>query len=436
MESSQLINLPENKQIIHSDNDKSNNKEIAISVKNVSKKYRLYNSNFTRIKELLLFNLKRLHREFWALKDISFDIQKGSTIGIIGRNGSGKSTLLKLICGITYHNTGEIKVNGRISSLLEVGVGFNPELTGRDNIYLQGTLMGYSKKEMNKRCILIEEFADIGEFIDQPIKHYSSGMAVRLGFSCAINVDPDIVIVDEALAVGDIRFQQKCYAKFSEFQKEGKTILLVSHDMTSIKKLCDRVIFLDQGEFIKEGDPEQVINYYNMFMAKLDSINSDFTYIEDDKNDTKSLSYGNFWITIKHIAIVGKVSGTNTIQSGENACISVVIESFTDENDVDVAILIKDKYGQEIFGTNLFHHNKMITVEKNKKYLVTFTMSMNIGQGKYTISPAVVKGGHPMENHVFQWLDNAIEFEIAHYKGHFSLGICTLFPSIQVENIS
>ncbi len=237
-------------------------KDIAISVHNVSKKFKLYETPYARVQELLSLGFKRLHHEFWALKDISFDIPKGSTVGIIGKNGSGKSTLLKLICGITHPTSGKINVNGRISSLLEVGVGFNPQLTGRDNIYLQGALMGYSKEEMKERAPLIEEFADIGEYIDQPVMHYSSGMAVRLVFSCAINVDPDILIVDEALAVGDAAFQKKCYSKIQNFKENNKTILLISHDLTVIRNFCDQVYFLNNGNLVKYTSQEEAIQDY------------------------------------------------------------------------------------------------------------------------------------------------------------------------------
>ncbi|WP_420267260.1 ABC transporter ATP-binding protein, partial [Candidatus Magnetominusculus dajiuhuensis] len=198
--------------------------EIAISVKNVSKKYRLFKSHNERFMEMLHPFKKKYHKEFWALKDVSFDIKRGSTVGIIGRNGSGKSTLLQIICGVLKPTVGEITVNGRISALLELGAGFNPEMTGRQNVIMNGVVHGLSNKEINSKIPEIQEFADIGEFFDQPVKLYSSGMFVRLAFAASVNVDPDILIIDEALAVGDAKFQHKCYNKLMEFQDSGNTL--------------------------------------------------------------------------------------------------------------------------------------------------------------------------------------------------------------------
>jgi ABC-type polysaccharide/polyol phosphate transport system ATPase subunit len=235
---------------------------IAVSVKNVSKKYRLFNSPKDRFLEVFHPLNKKYHRDFWALKGITMEILKGQTVGIIGRNGSGKSTLLQIICSILKPTTGEISVNGRVSALLELGAGFNQEFTGRENVFINGALMGFSHKEMEERMPVIESFADIGEFIDQPVKIYSSGMFVRLAFACAINVDPDILIVDEALAVGDAKFQYKCYQKFHEFQEAGKTIILVTHDINAIVKHCDYAFLLENGTVFKEGEPRDVVNYY------------------------------------------------------------------------------------------------------------------------------------------------------------------------------
>ena len=236
--------------------------QTAVSLKNISKKFRLFASPTDRLKEALHPFKKKYHKEFWALKDISFDVPKGKTIGIIGRNGSGKSTLLQIICSVLKPTTGTITVNGRISALLELGTDFNPEFTGRENVLTKGIIMGYSQKEIKERLPIIEAFADIGEFIDQPVKTYSSGMFVRLAFATAINVDPDILIIDEALAVGDAKFQRKCYNKFLEFQKEGKTIVFVTHDMNAIVKHCDKAILFEKGNLITYTNPKDVVNRY------------------------------------------------------------------------------------------------------------------------------------------------------------------------------
>lgn len=237
-------------------------KQIAVSANNISKKFRLFNSPRDRILEALHPFNKKYHKEFWALRDINFEIEKGQTVGIIGRNGSGKSTLLQVICSILKPSSGDVVANGRISALLELGAGFNPEFTGRQNVLMKGMLMGFSAQEMQTRLPEIESFADIGEFIDQPVKIYSSGMYVRLAFAVAINVDPEILIVDEALAVGDAKFQHKCYGKFLEFQAAGKTILFVTHDTGAIVKHCDSAILLERGEIIEIGEPKVITNYY------------------------------------------------------------------------------------------------------------------------------------------------------------------------------
>ena len=234
----------------------------AISVRGLSKKYRLYGSAKERLKEALHPFNKQYHREFWALRDISFDVPKGQTLGIIGRNGSGKSTLLEIICSILRPTSGTVEAEGRISALLELGAGFNPQFTGRENVIFNAELMGLSAREIRGRLPEIEAFADIGEFIDQPVKTYSSGMFVRLAFAAAINVDPDILIVDEALSVGDVKFQHRCYAKFQEFQQAGKTILFVTHNTDMVIRHCDVAVLLDGGRQEFLGKPIEAVHRY------------------------------------------------------------------------------------------------------------------------------------------------------------------------------
>lgn len=244
--------------------------EISIQVDSVSKVYRLYDVPADRLKEALDFRKKRVyHREHFALKDISFDVKKGETFGIIGTNGAGKSTLLKLITGVTAPTGGNIQVNGKISALLELGAGFNSEYTGLENIYLHGAMMGYRREEMSERVKMISEFADIGDFLYQPVKTYSSGMFARLAFAVAINIEPDILIVDEALSVGDIFFQNKCYRKFEELRNRGITVLFVSHDISTVKQMCTRVLWIEKGVQQMVGDSVEVCNAYsNSILAK------------------------------------------------------------------------------------------------------------------------------------------------------------------------
>ncbi|HMY00821.1 MAG TPA: ABC transporter ATP-binding protein [Agitococcus sp.] len=254
----------------------SSNSDIAISVNGLSKCYQIYNKPNDRLKQffiprmqsLLKQSVKQYYREFWALKDVSFEVKRGETVGIVGRNGSGKSTLLQLICGTLTPTAGQVSVNGRIAALLELGAGFNSEFSGRENIYLNGAILGINSKEMEKKVSAILSFSELGDFIEQPVKTYSSGMYSRLAFSIAIHIEPDILIVDEALAVGDARFVAKCMRKIKDIQNEGATVLFVSHDVSSVRNLCQRVIWLNQGQFVEEGDVFPVTGRFMEFMFK------------------------------------------------------------------------------------------------------------------------------------------------------------------------
>lgn len=237
--------------------------DIAISVRNLSKTYRIFDHPGDRLKQALTFGLVPFHREFTALQDVSFDIKKGETVGIVGRNGSGKSTLLQLLCGILKPSSGSVTVNGRISALLELGAGFNPEFTGRENVYFQGALMGFTKRQMDERFDEIAAFADIGEFIDQPVRMYSSGMFVRLAFSAMIHADAEVLVIDEALAVGDEEFQRRCFDKLSGYLEDGnKTLLFVSHNVRQIERLCSRVILLEKGWLAQQGAASDICRAY------------------------------------------------------------------------------------------------------------------------------------------------------------------------------
>lgn len=257
--------------------------DIVISVKKLSKSYRLYDRPQDRLKQGLFRGSKQYYREFWALRDITFEVRKGETIGIIGRNGSGKSTLLQIIAGTLRPTAGEVQVNGRVAALLELGSGFNPEFTGRENVYLNGAIFGLSRQEMDKRFDTIAAFAEVGDFIDQPLKTYSSGMAVRLAFAVQVMIPKDVLIVDEALAVGDELFQRKCYAKIEEFKKQGGTILFVSHSGAAIVELCDRAILMDAGECLLIGSSKKVVNLYQKLIyapaSKKEEIRREITEI-------------------------------------------------------------------------------------------------------------------------------------------------------------
>ena len=268
---------------------------VAIRVKDLTKKYKLYQKRSERLANA--FGKEKNIKEFYALKGVSFEISKGECVGIIGHNGAGKSTLLKLLTGVAFPTSGEIEINGRLASMLELGSGFNPELTGKENIYFNGSLNGLTKEEIDGKLKDILEFADIGNFIEQPVKNYSSGMFARLAFAVAINVDPDILIVDEILSVGDVGFQVKCMEKFNEFKKKGKTILYVSHGLGTVKKFCDRAIWLQKGEVVDDGNSVIVVErYYNLNfnpanIEQLKDHKSDIINSIAVKSNTKNVEY-------------------------------------------------------------------------------------------------------------------------------------------------
>lgn len=275
--------------------------DVAISIRNVSKKFRLFSSPKERLAEALHPFRKQFHREFWALNDVSFDIRRGEIVGILGRNGSGKSTLLQIICSVMRPTHGEVHVNGRISALLELGAGFNPEFTGRDNVLLNGSIIGISRKEMLRRLPAIEAFADIGEFFDQPVKMYSSGMFVRVAFAAAIHVDPEILVVDEALSVGDSKFQHRCFQRIREFMEQGKTILVVSHSTDTLLRICHRGIVLEAGKLDQIGTISSAVNHYQnlLFGKSREAINSPAAPNPDPKSNA----------SIPPPASVGSLSG-------------------------------------------------------------------------------------------------------------------------------
>lgn len=265
--------------------------EKAISVSHIEKIYKLYDRRSDRLREALLPMGKKRHKDHYALKDVSFDVGTGECVGIIGTNGSGKSTILKIITGVLTPTAGTVEINGRISALLELGAGFNPEYNGIENIYLNGMMIGFSREEIDKKLEAILEFADIGDYVYQPVKTYSSGMFVRLAFALSINIDPEILIVDEALSVGDVFFQAKCYHKFEEFKEQGKTILFVSHDMSSISKYCDRVVLLDKGIKLAEGSSKKVIDIYKQVLVG--QYKAEESVMEDTAKSTGENAAGN-----------------------------------------------------------------------------------------------------------------------------------------------
>lgn len=394
--------------------------DIAISVNDVSKMYKLYDNPMDRLKESLGLSRKKKYKEHYALNHVSFQVHKGETVGIIGTNGSGKSTILKIITGVLSPTGGEVSVNGRISALLELGAGFNGEYSGLENVYLNGSMIGFSREEIDAKLQSILDFADIGEFIHQPVKTYSSGMFVRLAFAVAINIDPEILIVDEALSVGDVFFQAKCYRKFEEFKEMGKTILFVSHDLSSIGKYCDRVVLLNKGEKLAEGGAKEMVNLYRRVLvnqyddadleegaenaeAGQDGQLTDGTTgenvskkehagggraMKDSLNlNPKVLEYGSKLGEIVDFAIrddTGMI--TNVIEKGKEFSVQMKVRFQADVNDPIFAFTLKDLKGTEITGTNtMYEHTPVKPQKAGDVREITFKQIMPLEAGEYML---------------------------------------------------
>lgn len=366
------------------DNGKMNN--VVISVKGLKKMYKLYKKPSDRL--LDAFGLKKHnYTEHYALKGVDIDIYKGETIGIIGTNGSGKSTILKIITGVLNPTEGDVKVEGRISALLELGAGFNQEYNGIENIYLNGTMMGFSKKEIDERLQDILDFADIGDYVYQPVKTYSSGMFVRLAFAVAINIDPEILIVDEALSVGDVFFQSKCYHKFEEFKRSGKTIIFVSHDLSSISKYCDRVMVLNKGDKVAEGKPKEMIDVYKQILVGQYDAGKSEELIDVEKNH-ELLEYGSGEAKIIDYYITdSKGLKTQALIKGSEFTIHMKVHFDKTVDKPIFAYKFVNPKGVEITGTNtMFEKAFLETVEGGKTLEITFTQDMNLQGGEYLIS--------------------------------------------------
>ncbi len=374
--------------------------ETAIKVTNVSKIYKLYDTPAARLKDALGLSRKQAYREHAALHDITLEIKKGETVGIIGTNGSGKSTLLKIITGVISQSRGEVEVAGRISALLELGAGFNQEYTGIENVYLQGTMMGYTREEIQGKMEAILEFADIGDFVHQPVKTYSSGMFVRLAFAVAINIEPEILIVDEALSVGDVFFQSKCYRKFEEFKEMGKTILFVSHDLSSITKYCDRAILLNKGVKVMEGTPKEAVDRFKMaLVAQEEEKRRENSSLwkpgaSGDKwrnalsVNPETLEYGDKKAEITDFAVVDKTGKiTNVIQKGEPFTIKMKVAFLEAVAEPIFAFTLKNLMGIELTGTNTMLEQQPVEPKQpGEEQSVSFTQKMTLQGGEYLLS--------------------------------------------------
>lgn len=375
--------------------------EVAIKVDDVSKVYKLYNKPSERLFDALGLARKGKFKDHRALNHVSFEVKKGETVGIIGTNGSGKSTILKIITGVLSPTEGNVAVAGRISALLELGAGFNMEYTGIENVYLNGMMMGFSREEMDARLDEILRFADIGDFVNQPCKTYSSGMFVRLAFAVAINIDPEILIVDEALSVGDVFFQAKCYKKFEDFKAQGKTIIFVSHDISSVAKYCDRVILLNKGEKLSEGNPKETINLYKkVLLNQSQNIASGQVLTEDGTQTADNLwksnyelnpdvnEYGTGEAQIVDFAIVDEYgSYTNCIQKGTSFEIKSKVLFESDVQDPIFTYTFKTVQGTAVTGTNTMYEKVSVGLAKaGEVYVATFKQNMDLQGGEYLLS--------------------------------------------------
>jgi len=385
-----------------------------LQVKNLVKEYKIYNRPVDRLKEILF--RKTLHINHRVINDISFTLGEGEFLSIIGPNGAGKSTLLKLIMGTLLPDRGFIIRNGRITGLLELGTGFDFNATGIENIYFNGILLGMQKNEIDKKLSSIIEFAELGDFIDKPLKTYSTGMVMRLAFSIAMHADPKCFIIDEALSVGDIYFQQKCFKKLKEIKEKGVSILFVSHDLGAVRELSDRAILLHKGRILHAGDTDAVIKAY---MALIGDIGAE--EFEEQRN------YGHFCYGTKDV-IIEEVSirsnlGNNTVVCGESFQLVLTIHAKSDVNNLTLGFLIKDRFGREIFGTNTFLLGQQIRLRKgNRKYII-FELPANFAPGVYTITVAAHDGRDHTER-CFHWIDGAAELKILGDKNREFVGLC------------
>jgi len=391
----------------------------SISIKHVGKCYKMYPSRNSRLKEWILPFGESRHVDKWVLKDINLEVASGEAVGIIGMNGAGKSTLLKIITGTTVTTTGKVSFDGTVAALLELGLGFHPDFTGRQNVYMSGQLLGYTNEEITECMQQVEDFAEIGDAIDAPVRTYSSGMQVRLAFSVATMKRPDILIVDEALSVGDVYFQHKSFSRIKEFRDRGTTLLLVSHDKGAIQAVCNRAVLLDHGNLMKIGKPEEIMDYYNAMLAKNE--NNNIHQVELNDGRVKTIS-GNGFVKMRSIQLLdSKGLFSEIVDVGEFVRIRVSVEAKKKVDDVVCGFQIKDRLGQVVYGINTASEEKgKKSLEVGEVCIYEFSFYMNIGEGNYSITIALHSATTHIENN-YEWTDLALVFQVVNQtKGHFA----------------
>jgi len=418
----------------------------SIVVEHVSKVYQLYSSSRDRLLEAIHPLRRKYHSDFHALSDVSLTIGRGETVGIIGRNGCGKSTLLKIITGVLTPTSGRVVVDGRISALLELGMGFNPELTGVENVFFAGAILGMSEQEMTKQLPAILEFADIGDYAMQPVKSYSSGMFVRLAFAVAIHVHPEVLIVDEALSVGDMRFQQKCYRKIRSFKEQGVTILFVSHDTGAVTSFCDRCIWLKDGRIEQDGAPADVVRDYIAYMS-YDATSEESApkaLPEQTASEDKAWSavaglssFGEKAVEIKRVALVDRDTGRalHAARGGEHVDYIMELEFHTDVTDLIYGLVLKDVHGNAILGMNtVVHHHRPKPRKKGERVVVRFSFTLpRLRNGEYAFSPAVAEGTQDA-NVQHHWVHDATVLTLANNDPRHNVGALLALDGVAIDD--
>lgn len=400
-----------------------------ITVTNLGKAYKQYPTRWSRLAEWVLPGHPPRHQLKWVLQDISFTVNPGEAVGIIGINGAGKSTLLKMITGTTQPTIGSVQITGRVAAMLELGMGFHPGFTGRQNVFMAGQLLGYRTEEIARLMPEIEAFAEIGDYIDQPVRIYSSGMQMRLAFSVATAHRPNVLIVDEALSVGDAYFQHKSFDRIREFRKQGTTLLIVSHDKAAIQSICDRAILLNAGRLTMEGDPEAVMDYYNAMLAERE--NQAVRQQVTDSGKVQTIS-GSGEATITEIALLNdQDEPVEVVNVGQPVKLKVIVEAKTAIPELVLGYMIKDRLGQPVFGTNTYHLKRKLTdVPSGAVMTFIFGFPVNLGPGTYSIAAAL----HTADNHIsksYEWRDLAIIFNVINSDKETFVGVAWLPPTME-----
>jgi lipopolysaccharide transport system ATP-binding protein len=403
----------------------------AIKVDNLGKAYKQYGNRWSRLAEWVMPGHKPRHKLKWVLQDINFELAPGDAVGIIGINGAGKSTLLKLITGTAQPTTGGVSISGRVAALLELGMGFHPDFTGRQNVFMAGQLLGLTVQELEQLMPEIESFAEIGDYIDQPVRVYSSGMQMRLAFSVATVRRPDVLIVDEALSVGDAYFQHKSFDRIREFRKHGTTLLIVSHDRAAMQSICDRAILLDGGRLAKEGTPEEVMDYYNALIGEREDTVVEQVRTPEGRVQTTS---GNGRANVLEVTLENEEGrALEVLNVGVPATLHVRVRVNEALPRLVLGYMIKDRLGQQIFGTNTHHLERALTnLQAGEIIDYRFRFPLNLGPGSYSITTALTSSEtHLADN--YEWRDLVAIFEVMNMNRREFVGSSWLEPEVEIQ---